>query len=278
MGQVDLHVHSTASDGTDRPDQLPALAHRAGLAGLALTDHDTLDGLNRFLEACRNLNVRGIPGVEISSMGPADTEVHILGYFRSVENSKLQQLVNFLKEARYERNRQMVRRLQELGAPVTLSDWAEEAGGEILGRLHLAGLLIKRNFCKDYRHAFTSYIGREGAAFIPKERLSATDATARLRDAGAVPVLAHPGLIRSRVPSLRQLLIDLKEHGLVGIECYHSDHQTRDVPRYLRLAAGLDLLPTGGSDYHGTVKPHVRLGQPSVAMGVIDQVFEFEGS
>ncbi len=275
MQRVDLHVHSTASDGTDQPEVLPVLARQAGLSGLAITDHDTLAGVPSFLKACRQADVRGIAGVEISSTGPADSEVHILGYFRSPDNRPLQQLVEFLKSARDERNRQMIRRLQELGAPVSLADWADEAGGIILGRLHLARLLVKTGFCRDYRQAFGAYIGRDGMAFIPKERLSSGDAVSRLREAGAVPVLAHPGLIRSRIPSLRQFLIDLKESGLLGMECHHSDHETRELPRYLRLASQLSLLSTGGSDYHGAVKPHVRLGQPSVSMAVVDQLDEW---
>lgn len=272
MERFDLHVHSTASDGTDSPEQLPVLARQSGLSGLALTDHDTLDGVACFMAACEREGMRGISGVEISSSGPGDSEVHILGYFRYPANNKLRQLVAFLKKARDERNRRMIRRLQELGATVTLSDWADEAGGHILGRLHLASLLVRTEFCTGYRHAFTGYIGRGGAAFVPKERLTSFEAATRLREAGAVPVLAHPGLIRSQVSSLRQFLIDLKENGLLGMECYHSDHQTRDVPRYLRLAAQLDLLATGGSDYHGTVKPHVRLGEPAIGPEIVDHI------
>ena len=278
MGLFDLHTHSTASDGSVSPERLPVMARGKGLSGIALTDHDTLNGLGAFLKSCHEQGIRGIAGIEISSNGPAGGEVHVLGYFVPLQNEKFVSGIRFLQEARTARNRQMIRLLRDAGCPVTMDDWEAEAGGGILGRLHLANLLLRVGWVKHIGEAFSKWIGRGGDAFVPKERWSTIQAVRFLRESGALPVLAHPGLYRGHVPDIRQFLIQLKESGLVGIECLHSDHDERQAVRFQTLAVKLGLLKTGGSDFHGEVKPHVALGHPGMSPEWFMEMEQFHGS
>ena len=276
--RIDLHTHSTASDGSVAPGALPGMAVDHGLAALALTDHDTVSGLDAFMDGCVRVGIRGIPGIEISSQGPGEGEIHILGYFVSMTNRNFLSGVASLQAARNERNREMIRKLQGHGCPVTMADWEVEASGDILGRLHLANLLVEKGWVAHHGEAFSRWIGRSGKAFVPKERWTATHAVHFLREAGALPVLAHPALYRSHIPDIHQFLILLKGQGLVGVECIHSDHSERDVVRYQTLAAKLGLLPTGGSDFHGHRKPHVKLGKPAVPMDWLSALESFRSS
>lgn len=265
MKRIDLHIHSTASDGSVAPSDLPGLALDQGLGALALTDHDTVSGIDDFMAGCDRAGIRGIPGIEISSQGPGEGEIHILGYFVSMTDRGFRSGIGALQGARDERNREMIRKLQMHGCPVTMADWEGEASGEILGRLHLANLLVEKGWVAHHGEAFSQWIGRSGKAFVPKERWTAAVAVRFLREAGALPVLAHPSLYRSHIRDIHQFLILLKDQGLVGVECIHSDHTEKEAVRYQTLAAKLGLLPTGGSDFHGHRKPHVKLGIPTVS-------------
>ncbi len=264
MSRIDLHSHSTASDGSEAPERLPLLAKDAGLSAIALTDHDTVDGLKSFLTACDEVEVEGVSGIEISSRWHFPGEVHVLGYFVDPENREFCQRLEFLQKAREDRNGEMVRKLQYLGIDVSLEEWQQAAGGEIVGRPHLAHLLIEKGVCRDLREAFGKYIGTDGIAFVPKEKLTTAEAVRFIREFSAAPVLAHPGLLRLDTESLRNVLMELKDNGLAGVECIHSGHDDKMTRKLLELAIRLELAPTGGSDFHGSHKPHVRLGLPEV--------------
>lgn len=264
MNRIDLHSHSTASDGSEAPERLPFLAKDAGLSAIALTDHDTVDGLESFLTACNGAEIEGVPGIEISSRWHFPGEVHVLGYFVDPGDREFCQRLEFLQKARGDRNGEMIRKLQSLKIDVTLEEWQQAAGGEIVGRPHLAHLLIEKGVCRDLREAFGKYIGTDGVAFVPKEKLTTVEAVRFIREFSAAPVLAHPGLLKLDTDVLRNFLIELKDNGLVGVECIHSDHNDKMTRKLLELSIRLELAPTGGSDFHGSHKPHVRLGVPEV--------------
>ncbi|NOY23136.1 MAG: PHP domain-containing protein [Acidobacteria bacterium] len=264
MKKIDLHTHSTASDGSYSPEKLPFLAIHAGLSAIALTDHDTVDGLAPFLTACKKAGVEGVGGIEISSRWHFSGEVHVLGYFVNPGDAEFRKRLEYLQQAREDRNALMIRKLQSLGIDVTLEEWQMLAGGEIVGRPHLAHLLIKKGVCRDMREAFGKYIGTDGVAFVPKEKLTSVEAVRFLREFSVAPVLAHPGLLKLDTDTLLRFLMELKDNGLVGVECTHSDHDGKTTRKLLELAIRLELAPTGGSDFHGTPKPHVRLGVPEV--------------
>ncbi len=274
MNRIDLHTHSTASDGSERPERLPFLAKHAGLSAIALTDHDTVDGVEPFLQGCRKAGIEGVGGIEISSRWHFPVEVHVLGYFVNPENQGFLSRLEFLQNAREDRNGETIRKLQSLGINVTLKEWQQEAGGEIVGRPHLAHLLIEKGVCRDMREAFGKYIGTDGLAFVPKERLTTVEAVRFLGEFSVTPVLAHPGLLRLDTESLRDFLNELKDNGLVGMECIHSDHDEKTTRKLLELAFRLELVPTGGSDFHGTPKPHVRLGVPEVPFSYLSGLTE----
>ncbi|NOZ14000.1 MAG: PHP domain-containing protein [Acidobacteria bacterium] len=264
MDRIDLHTHSTASDGSNTPEKLPFLAKDAGLSAVALTDHDTVAGLDAFLSACQKVEIEGVSGIEISSRWHFPGEVHVLGYFVNPADRGFLKRLEFLQNARSDRNGEMIRKLQSLGIDITLAEWQREAGGEIVGRPHLARLLIEKGVCRDMGEAFGKYIGTDGVAFVPKEKLTTVEAVRFIREFSAAPVLAHPGLLKLDTGTLRDFLVELKDNGLAGVECIHSDHNEKMTVKLLELAVRLGLAPTGGSDFHGTPKPRVRLGIPEV--------------
>ena len=263
---ADLHTHSTASDGSIEPGRLAALAREAGLAAIALTDHDTVAGLSAFLKGTNDCGITGVAGIEISSRWDFPNEVHILGYFVDHTDQEFCRRLKLLQDARNERNRKMIKLLHEQGVDVGMQEWENEAPGHIIGRLHLAKVLVRKGICSDVREAFKRFIGRDGSAYLPKERLTSVEAVRFLRESGAAPVLAHPGLLNLNSEELRSFLIVLKENGLIGVECFHSDHDSRVSRRFQELAVRLQLVVTGGSDFHGSQKRNVTLGSPCVPL------------
>lgn len=266
----DLHMHSTASDGTDAPQDLPALAAEAGLAAFALTDHDTTAGLPACAAAAEKAGLTFVPGIELSADpgsldgGPDGLRrgtLHILGYFVDHDDPELARLESWLAKVREQRNPAMVERLSELGVQIDYGEVLEQAGGRVVGRPHIAQVLVKKGYVKSIHEAFARYIGEGAAAHVRKDRLSPAEAIAAIHHAGGLAVLAHPVQLHLPEPGqLEQLTARLKQAGLDGIEIRHHDHQPGDVARFARLAERLDLVVTGGSDYHGTRKQN-RLGE-----------------
>jgi len=259
---VDLHSHSTASDGTFAPADVVHLAHEAGLVGMALTDHDTVAGLAVAQEEARRRGLVFLNGIEISAVCPVPGgTLHILGYGVDPANEVLQRMTRDLLEARDNRNPQIIARLRELGIDVTWEEALAQAQGGVLGRPHIAALLVRKGVVKTIKQAFDEYLGQGGKAFFDKERLSPQDAIGRIRAAGGVPVVAHPVQLRTTNDAqLQQVIRDLVDLGLGGIEVVHSDHGEADVEKYHRLADRYNLVKTGGSDFHGTNKKDINLG------------------
>lgn len=261
MGFVDLHCHSTASDGTFSPTEVVQLAQRNGLSALALTDHDTIGGVAEAAEAAKRLGIDFIPGIEISAEFPSPGTLHLLGYGVDPESAVLKDLTRTLLEGRDNRNPRMVKRLNELGIRVTMEEWEAEAGGTVLGRPHLAAILVRKQYVKSIKEAFDKYLGSTGTAYVDKERLTPKRAMELIRESGGITVLAHPVQLRTENDAqLERVVKDLVDLGLEGIEIIHSDHDQAWVDKVTALGKRYGLVMTGGSDFHGTNKKDIPLG------------------
>jgi predicted metal-dependent phosphoesterase TrpH len=257
---IDLHVHSTASDGSYAPAEVVRQAKEGGLAAIALTDHDTVDGLAEAMAAGEQLELEVIPGVEISAQYPGGT-MHILGLFVNYHNGLLDKRLAVLKQARIDRNPQIIAKLNGLGIPVTLARVQEISGGGQVGRPHIARALLEAGYVSSIQEAFDKYLGYQRAAYVSKFRFPPAEALAMIREANGIPVLAHPFTLGlGSAAALRKLVMELKGLGLAGLEVYYSEHTPEQEALYLKLAQELDLLITGGSDYHGDNKPEITLG------------------
>ncbi|AVX20558.1 hypothetical protein SAMN02745885_00248 [Carboxydocella sporoproducens DSM 16521] len=242
---ADLHLHSTASDGTLSPEEIVAEAAALGLTTIAITDHDTMDGINSALIAGKKHNVKVIPGIEINTEWKG-LEVHILGYYPDMFHPQFADMLLTLQAARRERVIKTIEKLQRNGIDIDISDILAEAGGRCLGRPHIARALIKKGYASTQREAFELYIGPEAPAYVPRFKLSPEQAISIIIQAGGVPVLAHPGVL-----ARDDIIYYLLKHGLMGVEVFHPDHNARQIQIYLKIARKLDLLITGGSDCHG---------------------------
>jgi 3',5'-nucleoside bisphosphate phosphatase len=263
MAHIDLHTHSTASDGTFPPREVVRLAQERGLKAIALTDHDTIDGLQEAVAAGQEFGLEVIPGVEISAQY-FQGSMHILGYFLNYDNELLAQRLAVLKQARKDRNPQIIAKLNKLGIPLTMEQVEAISGGGQVGRPHIARALYQGGYVRSLQEAFDVYLGNHGLAYVSKFRFPPEEAIAMIRDVQGVPVLAHPftlGLHTSE--TLRPLLEELMALGLAGLECYYPEHSPVQEALYLSLARDLGLLITGGSDFHGDNKPEVSLGRIS---------------
>jgi predicted metal-dependent phosphoesterase TrpH len=258
-GCIDLHTHTSASDGTCAPAELVALAKRAGLCAVAITDHDTVAGVPEALAAGREFGFEVVPGVELSAdfRGKA---IHMVGLFLDAEDAGLRAKLAWAQEQRETRNARMVARFNELGIPLTLAEVVAEAGGELLGRPHFAAAIVKKGAASSMEEAFKVYLSRNGKAYLPKVRFTAAEAIALIRDAGGVPVLAHPMLIGWPPLTLDDAVAELRQAGLRGIEVLYSEHNPSQVQILFDIARRHDLAPSGGSDFHGANKIGIALG------------------
>ena len=269
MAFVDLHTHSTASDGTLAPAELMRAAAAAGLAGIALTDHDTGNGLQEAAAEARRLGLRFVPGVEISAEYPAPGTLHILGHFVDGESAGMRKMSEILLAGRNARNPKIIARLNELGCRVTMAMVEEiarqrvkEGRPVVIGRPHIAEALVRAGCVASIKQAFDVYLDTTGAAYFPKERLTPRQAIACIHEAGGLATVAHPVQLRCANPAhLATMINHLAEAGMDGIEVWHCDHDEKASGLLLELAQRYHLLPTGGSDFHGSPKPDVILGR-----------------
>lgn len=256
---TDLHTHSTASDGTDAPAALVARAKEQNLAALALTDHDTLDGLHEAETAGRELGIQVIRGCEISTRCEAG-EFHILGLWIPGRDEALRSWLTAIRQRRNERNAEMVARLRALGYDISIEEVRALARGSV-GRPHIAAALAARGYVPDVESAFRTLLGAGGKAYVPKRVPPPEEAVRVLADIGAMPALAHPFIHRNFDNAwLEGFVQRLTRNGLCAIEAWHSAHSEDDTRRSVDLAQRFDLGLTGGSDYHGDNKPGIRLG------------------
>ena len=257
MRRIDLHAHTVVSDGTLTPTQLVELAARKGLAAIAVTDHDHLGGLAEARAAGERLGVEIVPGVELSVSHPSG-DVHVLAYFVDPEEPRLAARLAEFRDVRASRGRLMVEKLRALGVDVTYEDVLAHAKEGAVGRPHIARALMAKGIVKSVNEAFERWIGDDSPAYVEKAKLDAREAIALVHGAGGVAVLAHPGLLAEK--GRDTLVRELAALGLDGVEVEHSRHPSEVRRRMRALAKELDLVETGGSDFHGENKPDVDLG------------------
>ncbi|WP_064202829.1 PHP domain-containing protein [Brevibacillus brevis] len=268
---ADLHTHTKASDGTCEPAENVRLAKEAGLAALAITDHDTVAGIPEAMEAARALDVEIIPGVEVSSVGKGQ-DIHVLGYFVPYEDPAFEERLFRLRETRHERNQLLIARLQELGIDISLEKVYRRKQGtdKNIGRPHIAEELMELGVVSTIAEAFDKYLGKGGAAYVNPPRITPQEAITLIKEAGGVAVLAHPGLYDDD-----ELVQELIVFGLDGIEVNHPDNDEVQKMRYSKWAAQYGLVVTGGSDFHGWrgEEPfHAMLGSHTAGMDAVEQL------
>lgn len=269
--QADLHTHTKASDGTCEPAENVRLAKEAGLAALAITDHDTVAGIPEAIEAARTLGVEIIPGVEVSSVGKGQ-DIHVLGYFVPYEDQAFAERLFRLRETRHERNQLLIAKLQELGIDITLEKVYRRKQGtdKNIGRPHIAEELMELGVVSSIAEAFDKYLGKGGAAYVNPPRITPQEAITLIKEAGGVAVLAHPGLYDDD-----ELVLELIAFGLDGIEVNHPDNDEQQRMRYSKWAEQHGLIVTGGSDFHGWrgEEPfHAMLGSSTTEMDAVEQL------
>lgn len=264
-GYIDLHSHTNESDGTLSPLELVDLARRIGLDAIAITDHDTFAGYERALPFARESNLDLVRGIELNSrldlpQGGGRRYVHLLAYFVAGEPSA--QFQKWLAEAqadRRDRNRRLVDSLNQRGLDISLAE-VEARGKTLAARPHFARILVEKGYAGTVQDAFDKYLGETAPTYVERESESTEDTISIVRSAGGIPVVAHPVRLSLSGDIERKILQKWKDAGLLGLEVYHSEHSPKLQAHYHQLAGELDLLPTGGSDFHGAVKPNIDLG------------------
>lgn len=259
MEFVDLHTHSLCSDGTDAPAQLVSKAAEAGLVALALTDHDTVAGLDEAQAQGRDVGVEVIRGCEVSAGSPHG-EVHILGLWLPEDVGPLRQVLEDLRAQREKRNLIIVEKLTAQGLAVDYDEVLAVAGGETVGRPHIGAVMVRKGYVASMREVFDVWLGSKGKAFVPRKTLDLRECVSLLSRLGATVCMAHPRLIHCPDSWLDGVVEELKPLGLSALEAYHSDHSPADERFCVGLARKYQLELSGGSDYHGQAKPGIRLG------------------
>ena len=258
MSRLDLHLHTTFSDGSRTPTDVLSLAGKAQVSALAITDHDTVAGLPEAIAAGRSLGIEVIPGIELSSRW-GQMELHILGYFLDWNDLELQRQLTRFQDARHVRNPRIIEKLNALGIDLTYEEVRSLAGNDSVGRPHIARVLIEKGYVTSAKEAFDRYLADGAAAYVPRELPEPAEAMAVIRAARGIPVLAHPSWL-DRSEGIYKICEQLKAVGLAGIEVHYSSHRPEQTAAYLDVARRLDLLVTGGSDFHGVTKPDVEVG------------------
>jgi predicted metal-dependent phosphoesterase TrpH len=278
-GGIDLHIHSTASDGTYAPSEILNLAAQSGLQAIAITDHDTLDGSRQVLECDIPSTLHFITGVEISAQPPvgcrASDSLHILGYGVDPNHSELVQTLSKFQQVRDERTHLILDRLHQMGIPLTLEQVMAEVGEGAASRPHVARAMVKAGIAADIEDAFQKFLSKGRPAYVSKERLDCQKAFELIKAAGGIPVLAHPYLIACQgTGELATLIESLCDIGLKGLEVFYPGHPRQAVTLYLALAEKFGLLVTGGSDFHGQLTPDIKIGKGTGDLHVPYDLFE----
>lgn len=257
---IDLHVHSTASDGTYSPSDLAVYAKQKGLQAIALTDHDTISGIEVCQKKGEEIGLTVIPGIEFTAEHWGK-EVHILGYYIAYHNEAFQKRLAELIKTRNKRNEQILEKLTQAGFPLTLDDLLEDATPDtVITRANIAKTMLRKGYIKSMDEAFKYYLGANCPYYVPRKRLTAHEAIELIHSVNGVAVLAHPMLYGYDYVDLTQLLRSLKDIGLDGVECLYSTHKKADTMHLLQVCSNFKLFPTGGSDFHGSNKPNLDIG------------------
>ncbi|MDD4178845.1 MAG: PHP domain-containing protein [Candidatus Margulisbacteria bacterium] len=264
---ADLHTHSTFSDGTDSPEELVRLAAAAGLTTIALTDHDNVDGIEQAAEAGRGVGVEVIPGIEFTTEN-SRAELHILGYFIDYRSEPLLAVLQKVQHGRVKRIDKIVQKLNKLGVDIEPSDVFSISGEKAPGRPHVARALIKRGAVGSFKEAFDRYLDWRAPAYVPHYKLAPIEAIKLIKEAGGIPVFAHPA-----ISNCDDLVPKLVEAGLRGLEVYYPGYYRDMIDHYLALAKKHDLLVTGGTDFHGEGSGReIKLGDLTVPDELVDKL------
>ena len=270
---IDLHVHSTFSDGSLTPEQLVDNALDIGLTALGLTDHDCTGGIDRFMAACALKGLNGIPGVEISADVKHGT-LHVLGYFIDHRNRAFESVLENIRSGREARNRKILTKLNELGFKLTWDEVASYAGEDVIGRPHFAQAMVAKGYVAGTKKAFDLYLGKGKPGYVDRFRLLPADSMEIILKAGGVPVLAHPFTLDLDSKMLDEYVKELVDAGLQGIEGYYSEYTPQQQKEYQELAMKYHLVLTGGSDFHGGINPDVKLGSGFGSLRAPDELAE----
>lgn len=259
MKKYDLHTHTKISDGTLSVKELLKKAKDIGLSGVAITDHDTMEGVPEALRESKKIGIEFIPGIEFSCNFNGD-EIHILGFYLE-NNMELEKKLADLKISRYERNKKIIKKLQNLGLKIDLKEVEEEATGSIVSRAHICNVMLRKGYGHKKGEIFRQYLGSKGAAYVEKENSNPFEIVKLIKRSKGIAILAHPGLIRESREKVEKLIDILKENGLDGIEAIYSNYSAEETSYYKNLAERKSLIISGGSDYHGGNRVEVELGQ-----------------
>lgn len=255
---IDLHTHSIKSDGSMTPAEVVREAKRAGLAAIALSDHDTVEGVKEAIEEGKRIGVEVVPAIEFSVQ--SDTETHILAYYLDIDNPKLTKILEECKEVREQRNAECCRKLNELGFDVTMEEARAIAPNGIIGRAHFARLLMDKGYTSSVKEGFKLYLENGKYAYSGIQRLEAEEAVKLIKECGGLAFVAHLHLIKLDDDTLRSFLIRLKEVGLDGVEGYYTEYTPEMQEKYQNMAKELGLMISGGTDFHAQMKPHISIG------------------
>lgn len=260
MRKIDLHTHSLHSDGAQTPADVVRTAKEAGLAAIALSDHDCIAGVQEAMDTGKELGVEVIPAVELSAQ--SDTELHILGYFVDIHNKKLQDTMAYALQVRDQRQEETCRKLNEMGFAITMDEVREEAhGNPVLCRAHFAQIMVRKGYAPSVQEAFKQYLSVGCYAYSNRQALTGPEAVSLIHEAGGIAVAAHLHLIKLPDDELREYLKSLIPYGLDGVEGYYTDYTPDMELRYRAMAKELGLVISGGTDYHGKNKPHIAIGK-----------------
>jgi len=276
---IDLHIHTTASDGTFTPSEIVADAIKLKLKAIAITDHDTLAGSSEALNNGIPAALEFLTGVEISAapppIYPQAGSFHLLGYSIRLDDSELNQTLEKLQLARKNRNPAIIKRLNELGISINLEEVREEAGDAQLGRPHIAQMMIKKGVVSSIDEAFDQFLGTDKPAYVDKYRVKCSKAINAILGAGGIPVLAHPGLLEYESDQqLDELVGQLKRMGIQGVEVYYPRHTADQTRLFSDLAQRHDLLMTGGTDFHGSIHPDIEMGSGEGNLSVSYELYQ----
>lgn len=270
---IDLHLHSDASDGTNKPLEVLRKAKEKGLYAIALTDHDTVEGIPAILDSGEISGIRFMPGIELSCEA-GKHEIHILGYNIDIHDRKLLDTLERLRKGRRQRNLAMIQRFQQDGIPVTLEKLLHGNEYTVITRAHFARVLIEEGCCRNKDQAFKKYVGDGCKYYIPKPYFAPEDAVRLITDAGGAAVLAHPFQYHLSNVELEELIKELITYGLGGLEVYHSSHHYGQIVKLTEWCRKYGLLAAGGSDFHGSNKPDIEIGTGRGNLKVPDHLYE----
>ena len=271
MDTIDLHTHSTFSDGTFTPLQLVKYAEEKGLKAFALTDHDTTEGVKEAKSIETNVEV--ISGVEISTRYDKK-EIHIVGLYVNENDADLNKQLKYYREKRVTRNFEILEKLNSLGVNITIDDVKESCTGDVISRAHIAKALVSKGFVGSYTEAFDRYLGDNKCAYVPRETLNYEESMELITKAGGVPVLAHPLLYKMSDTNIENMMVKLRQKGLKAVEVYYSTHSNSDTQHIMAMANRVGLIYSGGSDFHGATKPKIDMGTGMGKLAVPYEILE----